>query len=79
MAALAVWNGALLLESVGSGKTWIALAVAAQEPGHVVAVVPAILRAQWENAAARAKVPLHFWTHERASRGALPRASVMKR
>ena len=73
MAALAVWNGALLLESVGSGKTWIALAVAAHEPGHVVAVVPAILRAQWESAAARAKVPLHVWTHERASRGALPR------
>lgn len=72
MAALDAWNGALLLESVGSGKTWIALAVAAHERGHVVAIVPAILCAQWEDAAARAKVPLHLWTHERASRGTLP-------
>src|ERR1019366_3253361 len=73
MAALDGWNGALLLESVGSGKTWIALAVAAHCRGPVVAIVPAILRAQWEDAAARAKVALHLWTHERASRGAVPR------
>lgn len=72
MVALDAWRGALLLERVGSGKTWIALAVAAREPGQVVAIVPAILRAQWEDAAARASVPLYLWTHERASRGALP-------
>src|ERR1019366_4788479 len=47
MAAVDTWNGALLLEGVGSGKTWIALAVAAQEYGPVAVIVPAILRAQW--------------------------------
>ncbi len=72
MAALEAWRGALLLESVGSGKTWIALAVAAEERGGVVAIVPAILCAQWEDAASRAGVLLHLWTHERASRGMLP-------
>jgi superfamily II DNA or RNA helicase len=72
MAALDAWRGALLLEPIGSGKTWIALAVAAHERGRVVAIVPAILRAQWEDAAVRAKVALHVWTHERASRGAVP-------
>jgi hypothetical protein len=72
MAALDAWGGALLLESVGSGKTWIALAAAAHERGRAVAIVPAILRAQWEDSAARAGVSLHLWTHERASRGALP-------
>ena len=72
MATLDGWRGALLVESVGSGKTWIALAVAACERGPVLAVVPAILRAQWADAAARADVRLQIWTHERASRGALP-------
>jgi Helicase conserved C-terminal domain/SNF2-related domain len=72
MAALDGWNGALLLEPVGTGKTWIALGVAALERGLVVAIVPAILQSQWSEAARRANVPLHLWTHERASRGALP-------
>lgn len=72
MATLDAWGGALLAEAVGTGKTWIALALAASERGPVVAIVPAILRAQWTDAAARAGVPLHLWTHERASRGTLP-------
>ena len=72
MAALDGWRGALLLDPVGSGKTWIALAVAACERGPVIVMVPAILRTQWLDAAARAAVPLHLWTHERASRGSLP-------
>ncbi len=72
MATLHGWRGALLVEAVGSGKTWLALAVAVCERGPVLAVVPAILRAQWADAAARAGVRLHLWTHERASRGSLP-------
>lgn len=74
MATLAAWNGALLLESVGSGKTWIALAVAARERGPVVVLVPAILQAQWTDAARSAGIAITTWTHERASRGALPSA-----
>ena len=72
MAALDTWRGALLLESVGSGKTWIALAAATQERGGVVAIVPAILREQWDATASQAGVRLCVWTHERASRGMLP-------
>ncbi len=72
MAALDAWRGALLLEAVGMGKTWIALAVAAHESAPVVAIVPAILRTQWANAARRAQVPLHLCTHERASRSSVP-------
>lgn len=75
MAALDAWRGALLAEPVGTGKTWIALAVAAYEPRPAVVLVPAILRAQWETTAATAGVPLSCWTHERASRGLLPAAS----
>jgi len=72
MATLDAWRGALLIEAVGTGKTWIALAVAAREGGALMAIVPAILRAQWADAAARAGIHLHLWTHERASRGTLP-------
>ena len=72
IAALAAWRGALLAEPVGRGKTWIALGVAAHERRPVVVLVPAILRAQWEDAAARAGVRIHCWSHERASRGTVP-------
>ncbi len=75
MAALARWRGALLIEPVGTGKTWIALAVAAAEARTAVAIVPAIVRPQWQAAAIRAGVPLHCWSHERTSRGVLPSGS----
>ena len=74
MNALEVSRGALLLEAVGSGKTWIALAVAAHERRPAVAIVPAILQSQWRDAAQRAGVVVHIWTHERASRGRTPDA-----
>jgi hypothetical protein len=72
MSALARYRGALLAESVGSGKTWIALAVAAADATPVVVIGPAILQGQWEAAAARARVPISWWSHERLSRGQLP-------
>jgi hypothetical protein len=72
MAALDVMNGALLVEPVGSGKTWVALAVAASQARTAVAIVPAILQDQWRDAATRAGVRLHLWTHERVSRGNAP-------
>ena len=75
IAALEGWHGALLAEPVGTGKTWIALATAARESRPAVALIPAILRAQWEAAAAQAGVPLCCWTHERASRGLVPTVS----
>ncbi len=73
MAALGMWNGALLVERVGSGKTWIALGVAAAHPAsNAVAIVPAILQDQWRSAARGAGIPLQVWSHERTSRGQLP-------
>lgn len=71
-AALAEWQGALLAEPVGAGKTWIALAVAAAEPRPTLVIGPAILEAQWRAAAARIGVPISWWSHERLSRGQLP-------
>jgi len=76
MHALDVFRGALLLEAVGTGKTWVALAVAAHERRPAVAMVPAILQSQWRDAALRAEVKLHLWTHEGASRGKLPDATA---
>lgn len=71
MAALEYWRGALLVEPVGSGKSWIALA-AARPTDTVVVVGPALLRGQWEEAARSAGVGILYWSTERLSRGTLP-------
>ncbi|MGH7524680.1 MAG: helicase-related protein [Gemmatimonadales bacterium] len=75
MYALGAWHGALLAEPVGSGKTWIALGVAAFAQKPVVAIVPAILQQQWKEASVRAGLRLHLATHERCSRGGVPGAN----
>ncbi len=76
LAAVRRYHGALLADAVGTGKTWVALAVAAAlEPGrmpHVVA--PAALLMQWRETAARAGVPIRLHSHETLSRGRLPSA-----
>jgi hypothetical protein len=74
-AALDLWGGALLVEPVGTGKTWIALGVAAAESGPVLVSGPAILKAQWHAAAERAGVSIRWWSHERWSRGQVPSGS----
>lgn len=76
MAALSSWRGAILAEPVGAGKTWIALAVASREKRPALVIGPAILESQWRAAAARAGVALHWWSHERLSRGRLPSAQT---
>lgn len=72
VAAVNAHGGALIVESVGRGKTWIALAVATEFRGPVAVVAPAILEVQWRAAAAAACVTIHFHSHERLSRGVLP-------
>ncbi len=74
-AALARHHGALLADPVGSGKTWVALAVAQALGGPTVVLAPAVLRDQWERTAARVGVAITVHSHERASRGALPAAA----
>lgn len=75
LAALERFGGALLAEPVGSGKTWIALAVArVLSPNRDTDVLaPATLLDQWRRTAARLEVPIRLTSHERASRGHLPR------
>ena len=74
VAALRRYQGAILADPVGSGKTYIALAVAGVcNPGRPTAcLVPATLRRQWERAAARVGIDVLVGSHEQASRGRMP-------
>jgi len=66
-------GAALCAEPVGSGKTYLALAVAqalCREPA--VCLVPASLVPQWKLTAQRLEVPVVVWSHSRLSRGRLP-------
>lgn len=71
-------GGALLADPVGSGKTFIALAVAAalQEDGPAAAVVPAPLVDQWTRRADECGVPLQVLSHAALSNGKLPAEST---
>jgi superfamily II DNA or RNA helicase len=74
LAALDRHRGAVLADPVGSGKTYIALAVAsALLPARQTAcLVPATLADQWRGIAQGLGVPVAVGTHEQASRGRLP-------
>lgn len=82
LAAVHRYNGALLADPVGTGKTYIALAVAATlQPSRPIQVVaPAALRAQWLEAGRRAGLEVLVHSHETLSRGRAPprvRAAVV--
>ncbi len=74
LAAVHRYGGALLADPVGTGKTYIALAVAAallpNRSVHVIA--PASLRAQWQEAGRRTGLDILFHSHETLSRGRPP-------
>lgn len=72
LRALEEFGGAVLLDPPGSGKTVVALAVAAMQRGDRPTLVlgPAVVRAQWIASAARAQVPIHFRSLESLSRTA---------
>ncbi|MGB7211960.1 MAG: DEAD/DEAH box helicase [Gemmatimonadales bacterium] len=66
-------HGALLADATGTGKTFVALAVAGAYPsGTVAAVVPATLTRQWATRAATMGVALEVISHEDVSRGRVP-------
>jgi len=71
-AALERHGGALLADPVGSGKTWVALAVAWSLGERTVAIVPAALVPQWRATAARLEIALELVSHEALSRGQQP-------
>lgn len=70
-AALARNGGCLLADDVGRGKTYVALALARRWAQPLV-VVPAALRATWDDAMRRAGVPCAMISHEALSRGRVP-------
>ena len=76
LAAIGRYRGALLADPVGSGKTFIALAVAAQLNQTTTAcLVPASLVSQWHATAERVGVSVELCSHEQVSRGRLPQGT----
>jgi hypothetical protein len=69
LAAIRQHGGALVADPVGSGKTWIALAVARALRTPAAVVAPATLGPQWARAAQRAGVAVEVQSHEAWSRG----------
>jgi superfamily II DNA or RNA helicase len=74
--ALRRYGGALLADPVGSGKTYVALAVAAvlNRGGPTACLVPATLVEQWMSTARILGVQIVAGSHQSASRGRLPGA-----
>lgn len=63
----------LCADPVGSGKTYIALAVAqALDAGAPCCIAPPTILGQWQDVARRLGVPLVPWSHARLSRGMVP-------
>lgn len=74
LAAVRRHGGAVLADPVGSGKTYVALAIAAafNRGSTTACLVPATLLCQWKTAAASLGVAVALGSHEQASRGKLP-------
>ena len=73
LAALERFGGALLADPLGSGKTYVGLAVArVLRHGRAACVAPATLLPQWEATARRLDIELELLSHEQVSRGHVP-------
>ncbi|HWH65042.1 MAG TPA: SNF2-related protein, partial [Gaiellales bacterium] len=77
--ALERYGGALLAQPVGSGKTWMALAVAQyfDRDGVTTVLAPATLLAHWRRTALSLERPIEVVSHARPSRGTLPAGDGM--
>jgi hypothetical protein len=71
LAALERDGGCLLANDVGTGKTYVALAVA-RTWSRALIVVPASIRSTWHDAMMRAGVRCELASHEALSRGRIP-------
>jgi superfamily II DNA or RNA helicase len=69
-ARLASDGGCVLADDPGTGKTYVALAIA-RAWTHPLVIVPASLRATWADAIRRANARCSLVTHEALSRGAV--------
>jgi hypothetical protein len=78
IAALDRYGAAMLADPPGSGKTYVALAVARArcQRRPVAVIAPAVMRAQWQAIAARLGLAIVFQSHETVSRGVLPNAAA---
>ena len=65
--AIARYGGAILCDPVGTGKTFVALAIAAKYR-RLAVVAPAVLRPMWQAASDQAGAAIHFVSHESLSR-----------
>jgi superfamily II DNA or RNA helicase len=70
-ALLRYEGGCLVADEVGSGKSYVALAIASSWSRPLL-VVPAALRSTWDDSLRRARMSCPIVTHEALSRGALP-------
>ena len=72
-------GGALLAQPVGSGKTWMALAVARHLNAGLSTTVlaPAPLVSHWRRTAHALELPVEVVSHARPGRGSLPAGSGM--
>jgi superfamily II DNA or RNA helicase len=71
--AIRRYGGAVLADPVGSGKTYVALAIAAAlNRGRTACLVPAPLIEQWKRVAALVNLPVAVCSHQQVSRGHLP-------
>ncbi|MFN0179219.1 MAG: helicase-related protein [Gemmatimonadales bacterium] len=68
------FGGVMLALPVGTGKTYLSLAIAARLAGseRIAVLAPAILRRQWLDVAGQVSVPIDVVSHEAASRGVVP-------
>lgn len=67
-AILGLFRGGLLCDSVGLGKTYVALALGVGVT-RVTAVVPASVTSQWSRVSRALRVPVAIVSHEALSRG----------
>lgn len=72
VAAIEGWSAAVLAEPVGSGKSWIALAVAHHLGTRTLVIGPAALATQWRHTARQVGIGVEWHSHERLSRGGVP-------
>jgi superfamily II DNA or RNA helicase len=66
------YGGALLADPPGLGKTYVALAIAAERGMRPLIIAPAALRPRWREAARTTEVPIDFISTERLSAPAIP-------
>lgn len=71
-AIVSHFGGAVLADAVGSGKSYVALAVAQSAAAPLVLVVPAVLATQWRTLIDRLSLAARIETHERLSRDRAP-------